>query len=163
MFDIVLKLYSVPLKFRIESLMKPFVEIFTVNDAFRPAPFKAVIVEEGTGTWCPWCVRGTVFMDVLSHRYEGLFIPIAVHNGDPMVVSEYDQFVANWPEYSGYPGMIVGRQDAISFGIMEHVTTPFLREIKNWPNLTVNAGMTYDESTRRMDIVVFLIMGNIKA
>lgn len=132
------------------------VEIFEVKDAFRPAPFKAVIVEEGTGTWCPWCVRGTVFMDVLSHRYEGLFIPIAIHNGDPMVVDEYDSFVANWPEFRGYPGMIIARKNAISFGFMDDVTRPFLREITTWPNLTINTGVTYDESTRKMDIVVFV-------
>ncbi|MFM7311063.1 MAG: hypothetical protein ACKOZY_10680, partial [Flavobacteriales bacterium] len=72
-----------------------------------PAPGKVVVAEEGTGTWCPWCVRGTVFMEELSTRYDGYFAGIAVHNADPMTVTAYDAAVS--AQISGYPSGLVDR------------------------------------------------------
>lgn len=60
---------------------------------------KRVVIEEGTGTWCGWCPRGTVAMDYMTATYPD-FIGIAVHNGDPMTVAEYD----NGADISGFPG-----------------------------------------------------------
>lgn len=63
-----------------------------------------VVFEEGTGTWCGWCVRGFVAMDYMSANYPD-FIGIAVHNGDPMVVNEYDSNTG----ITGFPGCNVDR------------------------------------------------------
>ena len=58
-----------------------------VNEIFP----KAVVYEEGTGTWCGWCVRGHVGLKDMYHNHpDGSFIGIAVHNADPMVLTEYD-------------------------------------------------------------------------
>ncbi len=70
-------------------------------------PQHKVVMEEGTGTWCGWCVRGTVFMDSIAKKYPTTVIPIAVHNGDPMVNTVYDAGMA--PLLPGYPGLLVGR------------------------------------------------------
>jgi hypothetical protein len=43
---------------------------------------KAVIIEEGTGTWCGWCPRGAVAMEDLIAAHPNDFIGVAVHNGD---------------------------------------------------------------------------------
>mgnify|MGYP001231892800 CR=1 FL=1 len=65
-----------------------------------------VLFEEGTGTWCGWCPRGAVAMEYMYDTYGNQgFIGIAVHNGDPMVVTEYDNNAA----FTGYPGMNVNR------------------------------------------------------
>ncbi len=62
---------------------------------------KLVVVEEATGTWCGWCPRGTVNMDIIAADHADVAIPIAVHNGDPMTISEYDgPFSAS---VGGYP------------------------------------------------------------
>ena len=66
---------------------------------------KSVVIEEGTGTWCQWCPRGAVAMDYMTTTYPTDFIGIAVHNGDPMTVNEYD----NGANFSGFPGSNVDR------------------------------------------------------
>jgi hypothetical protein len=105
-----------------------------------PAEHKAVLVEEGTGTWCGWCPRGSIFMDRLSHTYEGLFIPIAVHNGDPMTVAIYDDFMA----FSGFPNARINRSIDADPAASE---APFLTEIIKPASAKVNAGVVYDPST----------------
>ena len=66
---------------------------------------KAVVFEEGTGTWCGWCPRGAVAMDYMAATYPSDFIGVAVHNGDPMTVTEYD----GGASFSGFPGANVDR------------------------------------------------------
>lgn len=71
----------------------------TMHNTLSQATSKAVVIEEGTGTWCGWCPRGAVAMDYMATNYTD-FIGIAVHNGDPMTVTEYD----NGAGISGFPG-----------------------------------------------------------
>ena len=71
--------------------------------SFRP--FKKVVFEEGTGTWCGWCPRGFVAMADMKENYPDKFIGIAVHNGDPMVLAEHDNNIG----LTGYPGANVDR------------------------------------------------------
>jgi hypothetical protein len=69
---------------------------------------KTVVYEEGTGTWCGWCVRGLVGLNTMAHNInDGTWIGIAVHNNDPMTVSDYDSFIGTY--ISGYPSGIVDR------------------------------------------------------
>ncbi|HJW28601.1 MAG TPA: choice-of-anchor J domain-containing protein, partial [Saprospiraceae bacterium] len=69
---------------------------------------KKVVVEEATGTWCIWCPRGAVNMDLIWGKYPDLVMPIAVHNYDPMTVADYDTpFSAS---VSGYPSGHVDRK-----------------------------------------------------
>lgn len=122
-------------------------------NASVPAEYKAVLVEEATGTWCPWCVRGTVFMDRLSHAYEGYFIPVAVHNGDPMVVSEYDDFITSLPGFGGFPSVYVNRVNNTDPSQME---APFLADIKEPALAGISAGMDFDPATRVMNVTTFI-------
>ena len=46
------------------------------------APGKIVVGEEGTGTWCGWCPRGSVAMNWMDEKYYGYWQGIAVHNND---------------------------------------------------------------------------------
>ncbi|MDR9486878.1 T9SS-dependent choice-of-anchor J family protein [Salibacter sp.] len=65
-----------------------------------------VVIEEGTGTWCGWCPRGEIAMNYMYNNYADQgFIGIAVHNNDPMVVTEYD----NGSAFTGFPGMHINR------------------------------------------------------
>ncbi len=85
-----------------------------------PAPDRKVVAEEGTGTWCGWCPRGAVFMDSMAHDYPEYFVPIAVHNGDPMVVTAYDNGIGAFPGFTGYPGAIVDRASVINPSALEN-------------------------------------------
>ena len=49
---------------------------------------RTMLFEEGTGTWCGWCPRGTAVISYMNEKHEdGSFIGIAYHQGDPMQVS----------------------------------------------------------------------------
>lgn len=69
-------------------------------------PEKIVVGEEKTGTWCGWCPRGAVALAEMEA--ESRFIGIAVHNGDPMVVTAYDNAIGTYVP-GGYPGGGVDR------------------------------------------------------
>ena len=62
-------------------------------------PNKRVVIEESSGTWCPFCPQGIVGMETIEQQYPNTVIPIAVHNGDIMTNSIYDagMNMANWP------------------------------------------------------------------
>jgi hypothetical protein len=77
----------------------------TLHNTLSQQTDKAVVIEEGTGTWCGWCPRGAVAMDYMVATYPTDFIGIAVHNGDPMTLSAYD----NGAGISGFPGGNVDR------------------------------------------------------
>ena len=66
---------------------------------------KVVLIEEGTGTWCGWCPRGAVAMEYMDNTYPNTFAGVAVHNGDPMTVTAYD----NAADFAGFPGANVDR------------------------------------------------------
>jgi len=74
-------------------------------------PTKVVVYEEGTGTWCGWCVRGIVGLNHMAENHaDGTWIGIAVHNGDPMTDTDYDAALTPLhPE--GFPGGVMDRHD----------------------------------------------------
>ena len=69
---------------------------------------RAFVVEEWTGTWCPWCVRGIVGMEYMREKYHDKgFIGIAVHAQDQMASSSYSGFITKFA--STYPGATLNR------------------------------------------------------
>ncbi|MFM1931591.1 MAG: hypothetical protein RL226_894 [Bacteroidota bacterium] len=122
-------------------------EKIIIIDPVVPANGKRVVAEEGTGTWCPWCVRGAVFMELLTERYDEFFIGIAVHNADPMVNTDYDAAIGGL--ISGYPSGIVDRgpeYDPSQFEI------PFLERIQQDPMAFIVNGATWDAGTRTLNV-----------
>jgi hypothetical protein len=73
-------------------------------------PAKKVFTEEATGTWCGYCVRGICFMDYMAETYPDTWIGVGVHNGDPMVVTDYDAAMPSIiPNFPGYPSGTIDR------------------------------------------------------
>ena len=71
---------------------------------------RTVVIEEGTGTWCGWCVRGIVAMEQMREKYPDSFIGIAAHTSvtggtDPMHLANY----ANYLGIDGFPGCTLDR------------------------------------------------------
>lgn len=70
-------------------------------------PTARIFGEEATGTWCGWCPRGHVFMDYMKETYPDTWVGVAVHDNDPMAVTEYDTTMAHF--ISGYPSGLINR------------------------------------------------------
>lgn len=85
----------------------------TVNITIQVVPFfpeRKLVIEELTGTWCGWCVRGIVFMDSIYNVNPTTVIPIAVHGSDPMQVDSYIAGIQSFPGFGGFPATIIERK-----------------------------------------------------
>ncbi len=83
------------------------------SSEFDLAAFPAVrVVEEFTGTWCEFCVRGITAFDEMKKAHPDEFIGIAIHcggiNRDPMDSSNCAQGIQAW-NFGGYPYAIMNR------------------------------------------------------
>ena len=114
-----------------------------IIDPIIPAEGKVVVGEEGTGTWCGWCPRGTVAMDEFATLYPTLWAGIAVHNGDPMVDAVYDGAVSGLA--SGYPTAFVDRGLELDPGAMG---ADFLARLQTAPKAFISNTSTWDPVTR---------------
>ncbi len=76
----------------------------TRSETFFP---RRLVIEEGTGAWCGWCVLGIVGMRHMSETYPNNFIGIAVHNGDEYAVNNYTSWLTKF--FDGYPNCIANR------------------------------------------------------
>ena len=118
-------------------------------DPVVPAPGKMVVGEEATGTWCQWCPRGAVFMDLFQTKYDQYWAGIAVHNGDPMTNTDYDAGIG--PLISGYPSAIVDRLPDVDPSGM---SPDFFARLQTPPVATIVNGATWDAATRVLNVSV---------
>lgn len=72
-------------------------EVSAVMGFFDKFYDRNVLIEEGTGTWCGWCVRGMVAMEEMRTKHPDTFIGIAVHSGDKMAIESYPANVSGFP------------------------------------------------------------------
>ncbi|MFZ1703490.1 MAG: T9SS type A sorting domain-containing protein [Saprospiraceae bacterium] len=123
-------------------------------EGVTPAVNKAVLIEEATGTWCQWCPRGAIFLDLLSKKYNKTYVPIAVHNNDPMAVVAYDALVRATPGFTGFPGVIVNRALVTDPSTSE---APFLQRITVPAPAYFVTGAKYDATSRNLDVSITTI------
>jgi len=114
-----------------------------------PAAGKMVVSEEGTGTWCGWCPRGAVFMDLMTQKYAQYWTGIAVHNGDPMTVTDYDAGMGTL--IAGYPSALVDRGNDMDPSVME---AEILNRITVAPTAFIENGANWDAGTRTLEVSV---------
>jgi hypothetical protein len=114
-----------------------------------PAPGKVVVGEEATGTWCPWCVRGTVFMDRYEEAFGSFWAGIAVHNGDPMVVTDYDASIGGF--IGGYPSSLVDRGPEVDPSGMDG---DFYARLATAPTAFISNASVWDAQTRELQVTV---------
>ncbi|NNK89631.1 MAG: Omp28-related outer membrane protein, partial [Saprospiraceae bacterium] len=120
-----------------------------VLEGFTPADKKKILVEEGTGTWCQWCPRGDVFMNLLTERYPDHFVGVAVHNRDPMEVPAWDDGLTGWPGFTGFPSVVMNRESVMDPSAMEPA---FVTRVQGSPIAYLTHGAEYDAFTRELII-----------
>jgi hypothetical protein len=118
-----------------------------INNPLAPAYGKMVVGEEGTGTWCQWCPRGAVFMDMMATKYDQYWAGIAVHNGDPMTNPIYDAGIGGL--VAGYPSALVDRVNVID---PSEVEGDFLTRILVAPKAVITNGATWNSTTRELKV-----------
>ena len=82
--------------------------LITLGKAFK----KVTVVEENTGTTCPWCSRGHVAMEKMGELYGDQFIGIAWHyfdSSDPMYFVNYS---VPGLQYGAAPQAVVNRSSS---------------------------------------------------
>ncbi|MDF2437245.1 MAG: hypothetical protein K0Q95_1621 [Bacteroidota bacterium] len=127
--------------------------ITTTITPVQAAAGKVVVAEEGTGTWCQWCPRGAVYMDLMTEKYGDYYAGIAVHNSDPMVVTAYDAAMGQL--IGGYPSALVDRGLEIDPSQIEE---DFLDRIVLAPEGTIVNGATYNSTTRQLKVSITTTM-----
>lgn len=120
-----------------------------IMDPVTPAVGKVVVGEEGTGTWCGWCPRGTVYMDKFANEFQQFWAGIAVHNGDPMTITEYDTPFSAL--IGGYPSALVDRGSDVDPSAMG---PDFYTSLAVDPSAFMTNGATWDPTTRELVVSV---------
>lgn len=115
------------------------------NGEVRAMAHKAV-VEEGTGTWCSWCVRGIVAMNTMREKYPDNFIGIAIHANDAMSLDNYT--VSDVFNSSSVPKAKVNRGEACD---PLQAESYLIRSLSAEPEAALNFSLSYDKSTGRVE------------
>lgn len=82
-------------------------ETVCIGDAFSRTP----VIEEGTGTWCGWCVAGIVMLEQIREKYGEKVALIAAHQGDRMAIASYQAFISRY--MTGLPAAMFNREFSV--------------------------------------------------
>ena len=153
--------------------------IFVLSETAKMKP----LIEEFTGTWCGWCTRGWVALEMLTNDFKDNAVIYAVHNGDPM---EIDAFVPIVNYYgNGFPSMSINRTSTIDpyYGSEEYdyyvkydvqaameglapasidVKAVWANEAKTKINIETETKVMYDEAESSLGIGYVLIADGLK-
>ncbi len=113
------------------------------------SPKRNTVAEEATGTWCVWCPRGAVFMEFMKENYPDDFVGIAVHNNDPMAVTEYDAGLTSVPGFLGFPSVPMDRVAVIDPSELEAF---HLANTSRTSPASVDFEYEYDETSRLVTV-----------
>lgn len=126
---------------------------------------RTVLVEELTGTGCPWCPRGMVGMAKMSKTFGEKFAGVALHNfnqSDPMSIS-YDRNVG----LEGAPSCRLNRGQVMDpyYGTGEDIADDFRKELTVLPFVGITLTGVYDKATEKVTAeatIEPLVSGNFK-
>ena len=105
--------------------------------ASNTTPVHRPLIEEYTGTWCGWCVRGLVGMELLRDAFGDEFIGVAYHDGDPM------QITTSYPNsVPGYPSAYINRTYQVDpFYGSGDTSGGIVSEMRRYATLETSAGI----------------------
>jgi len=107
---------------------------------------RKVVMEEGTGTWCGWCPRGTVGMAMMKNKYPDTYIGIAVHNGDQMTITAYDNYMGRF--FDGYPSAVVNRVAGLKVDPYYGAEEAYLSEMAQQPIAGIKLTAAFTDASR---------------
>ena len=133
----------------------------------REVFMRKMVVEEGTGTWCGYCVRGIVAFREMYAQHPERFVGLAVHQGD--------DFKLGYPylntRFSTYPNCIINRDGNVQgplaatfekyYNAMNTVAEANIDVTATYANkvITATADITYGlNSTDRDWRVIYLLV-----
>lgn len=124
----------------------------TANDA---TPIHRPLIEEYTGGWCGYCVRGISGMELLRTTFEDDFIGVAYHEGDAMEI----MYTTQYPnDVDGFPSAFIDRTSEVDplygFG---YTSGGIVSAMQQFANIEVVAGIDLTAqwtSEDRTDIAV---------
>jgi len=103
---------------------------------------RKIVMEEGTGTWCGWCVRGIETIERLNKQYPDNFIAIGLHTDDEMKNPEnYTQIVS---QFNSFPGSLINRKKSQDPDYPKVVT--LIENMKDLADAKISASATYSKS-----------------
>lgn len=126
---------------------------------------RAVLVEELTGTGCPWCPRGMVGMAKMAKTFGEKFAGVALHNfnqSDPMSIS-YDRNL----DFDGAPNCRLNRGPGMDpyYGTGDDIADDFRKELTMLPFVGITLTGVYDKTTEKVTAeatIEPLVSGNFK-
>ncbi len=90
------------------ALAEPLISTADIRDRRY---MNRVVMEEGTGTWCKFCVTGIEAVEMLRSQHPEDFIPICIHSADPMEITDPDiSYKQILNSFDGLPMCMVGRK-----------------------------------------------------
>lgn len=101
---------------------------------------RRIVVEEGTGTWCKYCVSGIAALRELMANHPDDVIPIVCHFDDPMKTSSYSQLERTFFR-DGIPGCVFNRDYS-----MLAVEPAYVEGAFQTQSLTANVGIEVEAS-----------------
>lgn len=118
-------------------------------------PIRRVVIEESTGTWCPWCVRGIVGVGAITES-EPNVIPIAVHNEDPMANYPWDNAMAGYRSAlgQGFPSAFADRTLLTSGELESDFVAAYNNRIASKAPAHVSVVASIDPGSREMTVTV---------
>lgn len=126
---------------------------------------RTVLVEEFTGTGCPWCPRGMVGMAKMAKTFGEKFAGVALHNynqTDPMSIN-YDNSLT----FEGAPNCRLNRGPGMDpyYGTGEDIADDFRKELSTLPYVGITLTGVYDQATEKVTAeatIEPLVSGNFK-
>lgn len=126
---------------------------------------RAVLVEELTGTGCPWCPRGMAGMAKMAKTFGEKFAGVALHNfnqSDPMSIS-YDRNL----DFDGAPNCRLNRGPGMDpyYGTGDDIADDFRKELTMLPFVGITLTGVYDKTTEKVTAeatIEPLVSGNFK-
>ncbi|MBO7467685.1 MAG: hypothetical protein J6T94_08410 [Bacteroidaceae bacterium] len=86
----------------VEAVAKGTIVVLAESAKMKP------LVEEFTGTWCGWCTRGWVAMEMLTRDFKDDAVIYAIHNSDPMEIDAFVDVVDTYAD--GFPSLSINRK-----------------------------------------------------
>lgn len=113
---------------------------------------RRVVAEEGTGTWCGWCPRGLVGLQLMKELYGEQFIPISIHGGDALEVESYKPLTG---KMTGFPDCFVNRK--IEGDPFDNIEGMIKQEIAIDNHVSYIMDATYSADTTQVTVVASMV------